>query len=180
MLTTVINDFLVEEMHAGLMDINNLTRITKQWAQKGRPQVLDFHFDLATQAELLKVHADVFRFHGEGGNDGMRQAVMFNCLRGLVRELSIRTFCAPDSVIKKIMHDSWRVIEMMGAKIDVFMLLQRLQGVTLQKMKEAAKKRVEAENAVFGIPRPFVPPSMANAEDMENAEDDPNDGIYRG
>ena len=178
MLTTVINDFLIGQMAAGHMSLSSIQKIARDWHQKSRPQVLDFHFDLPTQFELIKLNTDTFRFHGEEGNNGMKQAVMFNCLRGIVRELSIRTFCAPDSVIKKVMHDCWRVIEMMGAKPESFMLLQHIQGVTLKKIGDMCKQRRDRQKIVYGVTRPFVPPGMEDKND-DDADDNPDDGIWR-
>ena len=174
MLKTVVNDFLIRQMEAGRMSVSSIQKVTKDWANRGRPQILEFHFDLETQLELIKLNSGTFRFHGEDGPNGMKQAVMFNCFRGVVRELSIRSYCAPDSVVKKILVDSYRIIEMMGASYEIFMLLQHIQAKILGKIEAARLRRAKDQSVVYGVPRPFVIPVT------DEDKDELDDGIYRG
>ncbi len=63
----------------------------------------------------------------------------------MAKEMSVRTFCTPDSVIRKHMHDAHKVLELLGAGLSTFLFLQELQVEALKDIAEAQKKRVERE-----------------------------------
>ena len=152
MLSTAANGFLMEQKEEGRLSVSSVKKVTKSWFEDGRPQVLEFRFDLATQLKLVQLNVETFHFFGPDGHDGMRQAVLFNCWRSVARELSIRTFCAPDSAVKKMMSECYRILEMLGTKTEYFLLLQHLQVKTLEKMNAAEKARIERKN-MHGVTR---------------------------
>ena len=63
----------------------------------------------------------------------------------MAKEMSVRTFCTPDSVLRKHMHDAHRVLEMLGAGLSTFLALQELQVSALKEMADAQKKRLERQ-----------------------------------
>lgn len=152
MLSTAANEFLMEQKEEDRLSVGSVKKVTKSWFEDGHPQVLEFRFDLATQLKLVQLNVETFHFYGPDGHEGMRQAVLFNCWRSVAKELSVHTFCAPDSAIKKMMAECYRILEMLGAKTEVFMLLQQLQVRTLEKMKLAEKARIDRKN-MHGVTR---------------------------
>ena len=190
MLTTVANDFLTIEKEEGRMSIESIQKVTKLWHNQNRPQVLEFRFDLAHQLLLVQANKSNFRFHGGGGgdpasaptaqHDGMRVNVLLNGWRSVVRELGIRTFCTPDPDVRKLLHDSWRILEMLGAPKECFLLLQRLQTSTLAKMAQASKQREERKKMVFGVTKPYVPAQAAGGSFHDGDDGDTGNGIFMG
>ena len=61
----------------------------------------------------------------------------------MAKEMSVRTFCAPDSQVRKHMHDAHKILEMLGAPLVTFLAFQELQLKTLAKFNEAAKQMEE-------------------------------------
>ena len=184
MLTTVANDFLTIEKEGGRMSVESIQKITKLWHNQNRPQVLDFHFDLAHQLLLVQSNKSTFHFHGDAAGastqHGMRVNVMINGWRSVVRELGIRTFCTPDPDVRKLLHDSWRILEVLGAPKECFLLLQRLQTGTLAKMAQASQQREERKNMVFGVTKPYVPARATDDSVFDGEGGDASNGVYVG
>ena len=176
LLQTVANTYLLEQKEAGLMGPSSVGKITKSWFNKNRPQVLEFRFDLATQLELVKLNSSSFTFHGTFANDALHQAAFFNSWKGVVRELGIRSFCNPDAAIKKMLHDSYKVLEMLGAKTPCFLLLQHMQVKVLRKIEEEVVLKPRKERkAKQGVTKRVVIDESLGGKEMED-----NSGIFCG
>ena len=173
MLTTVVNDFLIKEKEDGRMSIKSVEDVSRVWRQHNRPQVLEFRYDLGTQLQLVQANKQVFQFRGDGARDGLGVSAMLNGWRSVVRELGIRTFCTPDSDVRKFINDGYRMLELLGAKIDHFMLLQQWHKRVLERMKQAEKAERERARAVFGVTRQVV-------GDEYEGDEDSNHGIWCG
>lgn len=61
----------------------------------------------------------------------------------MAKEMSIRTFCYPDSVIRKHMHDTHKILEMLGGPLVTFLAFQELQMGALAAMKKAQEKQLK-------------------------------------
>ena len=76
--------------------------------------------------------------------------------------MSVRTFCNPDSVIKKHMHDTHKVLEMLGAPLVTFLAFQELQVKALATIRETQKKKAENTQAKGAPKLVEVPPASPN------------------
>jgi hypothetical protein len=145
MICTSANKFLKAQLKAGLMSSESFAKITTQWAHKNRPQVLEFQFDQATQRDLILYNINTFKFHGEAKTNPLVLNSTMYSWKVMAKEMSVRTFCMPDSVIRKHLHDAHKILEMLGSGMATFLMLQEMQVDALKEMAEMQKKRVERD-----------------------------------
>lgn len=143
MICVTANVFLMEQRREGRMSVESLVKVTDMWKSKGRPQVIEFQFDQATQRDLILYNLKTFRFHGENADDRVAINSMMYNWKTLAKEMSVRTFCTPDSVVRKHLHDIYRILELLGAPFTTFLAFQDIQVRTLNIMKEEQKRREE-------------------------------------
>ncbi|KAK2744859.1 hypothetical protein FQN57_004183 [Myotisia sp. PD_48] len=140
MICVTANQFLIGQYQAGRMSAESVTKVTNFWISKGRPQVVQFQFDQATQRDLIIYNLRSFKFHGECAyNTILLNATLYNW-KTMAKEMSVRTFCYPDSVIRKHMHDTHKLMEMLGAPLVTFLAFQELQVNALSVIKKAQEK----------------------------------------
>lgn len=136
------NNFLMEQWSAGRLSDESIAKTKHTWKDKNRPQVLEFMYDQATQRDLVASNLPTIHFHGEcGQNPLVLNATLYNW-KSLATEMAVRTFCSADSAIRKHMHDSHKIIEMLGAPPNTFLALQDLQLKTLSKINQKQRERM--------------------------------------
>ncbi len=170
MICATANHYLNVQQAEGRMSVESLTKVTQWWASKNRPQVIEFMFDQATQRDIVLYNLKTFRFYGPNADNIMSMSTMMQSWKSLAREMSIRTFCAPDAAIKKQMHDTYKILEMLGAPLVTFLAFQSIQVKALALMKEQQKKRNEYEAIKFGVEKRWEPPARSSkeVEEMES------------
>ena len=143
MLTFHANKFLMNEWKAGRLSDESIAKTKQNWTAKNRPQVLEFMYDQATQRDLIASNLRSVHFHGEcAQNPLVLNATLYNW-KSLAAEMAVRTYCSADSAIRKHMHDSHKIIEMLGAPPNTFLTLQDLQVKTLAKINSKQRERIE-------------------------------------
>ena len=158
MICVTANMYLMQQRKEGRMSVESLLKVAEIWRSKGRPQVVEFQFDQATQRDLVLYNLKSFRFHGEhAGNRVVINSMMYNW-KVLSKEMSIRTFCMPDSVVRKHLHDIYKILEMLGAPVSTFLAFQDIQLRTLNLMREEQKRREEKSRSQHGVERAWHPP----------------------
>ena len=162
MICTTANEYFKTQQKAGRMSVESLVKILKYWRGRGRPQVIEFHFDQMTQRDLVMANMKTFRFYGPNAENPISLLVMMQAWESLAKDMSVRTFCTPDFMIKKHMCDCYKVLEMLGAPLPTFLALQDIQVRTLRLMREEQRKRDEREALKFGVERRFEPPTLVS------------------
>ena len=76
------------------------------------------------------------------------------------REMSVRTFCAADSVVKKHLRDTYRVLEMLGAPLVTFLAFQEMSVKAHRIMEERRRE----EERVVGVARKWEGPAVGSEE----------------
>ncbi|EFR01869.1 hypothetical protein MGYG_04867 [Nannizzia gypsea CBS 118893] len=143
MICVTANQFLVSQYQAGYMSADSVNKVANFWVSKSRPQVVQFQFDQATQRDLIIYNIRTFKFHGECAfNTVVLNATLYNW-KTMAKEMSIRTFCYPDSVIRKHMHDTHKILEMLGGPLVTFLAFQELQMGALAAMKKVQEKQLK-------------------------------------
>jgi hypothetical protein len=133
----------MEQWRAGHLSDDSIAKTKHTWTAKNRPQVLEFMYDQLTQRDLIASNLRNLHFHGEcGRNPQVLNATLHNW-KSMAMEMAVRTFCSADSAIKKYMHDSHKIIEMLGAPANTFLALQDLQIRTLTKIIQKQRDRME-------------------------------------
>ena len=114
MICATANQYLSTQAEEGRMSVESLQKITAYWESKNRPQVIEFMFDQATQRDLVYHNLKSFRFYGQNASNLVAMSVMMQAWKTLAREMSVRTFCTPDTAVQKHMRDTYQILEMLG------------------------------------------------------------------
>ena len=131
------NRFLRHESEAGRLSPVSLVQLQEAWTSLHRPPVKQFLYDQLTQRELVMANFKQVKVHGECASNPLAlNSAMYNW-KTMAKEMSVRTFCTPDSVIQKWLHDAHRILEMLGAPMRTFLTLQDMQVRTLSRMAKA-------------------------------------------
>ncbi|KAL9000085.1 MAG: hypothetical protein Q9169_001160 [Polycauliona sp. 2 TL-2023] len=158
MICATANKYLITQQEEGRMSYESIKKITDLWSQKNRPQVIEFMFDQLTQRDLILYNLNTFRFYGPNAENLVSMHGMMQAWKTLAKEMSVRTFCAGDSTIRKQMQDIYKILEMLGAPMVTFLAFQQIQIRTLKKMREQQRLRDEQEAVKFGVERKWEPP----------------------
>lgn len=114
-LQSAANDFLYKRYVDGTLDSKNFARVRKSWKKQGRPTVVEFRFNIATQWKLANANEKALTFPGAGR---MTTAQVRSTIKGwstLARQLSVKTFCEPDILIKMQCAEARRVLILLDA-----------------------------------------------------------------
>ncbi|KAL2002842.1 hypothetical protein VTN02DRAFT_5739 [Thermoascus thermophilus] len=147
MICVSANKFLVQQYEEGRMSADSINKITSFWMSKNRPRVPEFQFDQSTQREIILQNLRMFQFYGECSTNPVALSSTLHNWKAVAKEMSVRTFCAPDSVIRKHMHDVYKILEMLGAPLVTALAFQDLQMQTLALMQEHLKKNPQHNGA---------------------------------
>lgn len=158
MICATANQYLMTQRREGRISIESIAKITNFWASKGRPQVIEFQFDQATQRDLILYNLKTFRFYGERAENAVSLNSMMYNWKTLAKEMAVRTFCTPDSVIRKHLHDIYQILEMLGAPLVTFLAFQEIQVKALKVMRDEQLHRDQVELVHFGVERAWNPP----------------------
>ncbi|PWY89051.1 hypothetical protein BO70DRAFT_377505 [Aspergillus heteromorphus CBS 117.55] len=151
------NRFLLQQHTEGRLSEESIRKVTQLWGAKNRPQVIEFQFDQATQRQLILANIRTLRFHGEWAVNPVLLKSTLNNWNAVSKEMGVRTFCAPDSAIRKHMHDIHKLLDMLGAPLITYLTFQELQMETLSIMKSHLEQLRHHAPAGDDEPRLFRP-----------------------
>ncbi|KAI0456090.1 hypothetical protein F5B21DRAFT_523069 [Xylaria acuta] len=115
-LNNALDAYVKAQLNSGRLEASKLSRIAEAWAQKGRPKVVSFRYDLETQVDLITAHIDNFRFYGPIQAEGPAAVTgLLYAMKTNARYMRIRTFCQPDSVIAKHVLDAQNFLRLLGS-----------------------------------------------------------------
>lgn len=143
MVCSTANRFLLSQLHRRRLFPDLIRKVTNFWRSKNRPQVPEFQFDQNTQREMIDAHINSLSFPGEYGINNLLLKSTMESWRAVCSEMSVRTFCYPDSVVRKHFHDLHRVLEMLGASPGTLYAFERLQ---VEVTNIIAQRRAEDPN----------------------------------
>ncbi|GAQ06230.1 hypothetical protein ALT_3551 [Aspergillus lentulus] len=151
MICVTANTFLVRQYEAGRISEESIKKVINFWGSKNRPQVVEFQFDQATQRRLILSNIRTLRFDGESSTNPILLHSNLHNWKAVVKEMSVRTFCAPDSAIRKHMHDIHKLLDMLGAHDATLLAFEELQMSTLALMRQRRQMNyhLERSNSTF-------------------------------
>ncbi|EAW14410.1 uncharacterized protein ACLA_074470 [Aspergillus clavatus NRRL 1] len=151
MICQTANRFLIQQYAEGRVSGESIRKVTSFWGSKNRPQVVEFQFDQATQRRLILSNVRALQFNGECSTNPILLHSNLHNWKAVVKEMSIRTFCAPDSAIRKHMHDIHKLLDMLNAQDSTFISFERLQMQVLALMSERRQTsyQLERSNSTF-------------------------------
>lgn len=156
LLNMETNEFLKSEMACGRLSVDSVKNTVDNWANKGRAQVLCFRYDLQTQRDLVAKNIETLHFVGVNAFNTAKLHSILAMWRVLAKEISVRTFCQPDSVIRKHFHDAEKIMELLGVPSDSMLALREMKGRVWCEIQKAEKKQMEKE-PLHGISVPWSP-----------------------
>ncbi|KAL2868068.1 uncharacterized protein BJX67DRAFT_380273 [Aspergillus lucknowensis] len=145
MICVSANKFLLDQYQVGRVSKESIKKVNNFWGSKNRPEVVEFQYDQATQRQLILSNIRTLQFNGESSTNPVLLHSNLQNWKAVVKEMSVRTFCAPDSVIRKHMHDIQKLLDMLGAPIGTFLAFEELQMRTLAFLKEQRARNYLAE-----------------------------------
>ncbi|KAJ8610955.1 hypothetical protein MRB53_038259 [Persea americana] len=141
------NRFLTREYLAGRLNATCVQLIDHAWRQNARPSVTDFRYDIATQQALAVQSMNTLQFGG-AYQLGSKMRSSIAAWEVLATELSIRTFCMPDIVIKRHLQDAEQVLELLDAPADSMRAFQEMKGRTLSDLYCAQRANASSSDSL--------------------------------
>jgi hypothetical protein len=167
MIIITTNAFLVSQLNNDRMSLRSIQTVTDHWRDKDRPQVIEFQFDQLTQRDLILHNLKSFRFYGKFAEDHQALNKVLYSWKVIAKEMAVRTFCFPDSVIKNHLAVVSSVLDIVGAPIPTVNAFSELQQQVLKTILAEEKKRDEHKSIIYGQERIWNPPS-GNGGRVEN------------
>lgn len=156
LLNVETNDFLQSEMQAGRLSVNSVKKVVDTWASKGRPLVVGFRYDIVTQRDLVQMNMATMHFAGVSAFTMAKLHSVLAIWRVLAKEISVRTFCQPDGVIRKHLHDAEKVLMLIGAPTTSMAALEEMRNRVLFEFYHVEKTKRESEG-LQSIDNPWSP-----------------------
>ena len=157
MICATANRFLMSQKSQGRLSFESIQRVTQSWYAKNRPQVVELRFDQLTQRDLVLYNLRTLQFCGPSAENPVKLHAMMQSWKSLAKEMSVRTFCTPDSVVRKHMFDCYKILEMLGAPMATFIAFQGIQVKALAIMREGQRWRDNYQSRQFGVEKPWEP-----------------------
>ncbi|KAI9731400.1 MAG: hypothetical protein M1834_005306 [Cirrosporium novae-zelandiae] len=152
MICAAANEFLMSQHRQGRMSITSIVKIKQFWASRGRPEVTQFRYDQGTQRDLILANMQTFRFNGDAGKDPMKLNAIMCSWKSVAYEMSIRTFCSPDTVIRKHLHHARQILELVNAPYHAMMAFAQIEVRIMHLMRQAQVERDSREPARYSLP----------------------------
>ncbi|OQD71250.1 hypothetical protein PENPOL_c001G08765 [Penicillium polonicum] len=111
MITQAANEFLMKEYYNGNLSTGSLSKLKRDWEGMNMPGVPQFRFDQFTQYKLIISNRHRLNF----GRTNINVTTILSNWEKICKHMSIRTFVAPDSVVKKDISDILHLLQLLKA-----------------------------------------------------------------
>lgn len=181
MLVHTANSFLMNQFSQGRMAVDSIKKTVDAWKARGRPTVIEFMYDQATQRDLVAINQHNFRFYGDRAGDSVRINSMLYSWKLVASQMSLRTFCDADTVILKLLFDIEQILELLGGRDPLMLRLQQIRATANERMRLARqrKERDSAQDVPMGRERTWHSNSSESADgpSIRESMDDPYGGL---
>lgn len=144
------NLFLLDEYEHGRLARESILRSRRHWEGRNRPRVLEFIYDMQTQYELIMTNLRTLKLYGENAEDMIKLNSTLQQWRIMIREWPVKTLCMPDSVIRRWLQDSRRVLELIGASAKAMTCMDNLTISVYQVIRNKEHLRSQLRNVSSG------------------------------
>ncbi len=152
------NTFLMYQYQKGRLSVDSVKKLTDFWKSKGRPQVVEFYYDQSSQRDLIVANQRTFSFYGPNANNPLKVHSMLYAWKTDAREMAIRTFCYPDSMIRKHIQDTFMIMDFLGGHPVQYLALQEVYAKFVKWVKEAkGKVEMAKEPTQLVVQNPWSP-----------------------
>ena len=174
MLVHTANSFLMNQFSQGRMAMDSIKKTVDTWKARGRPIVIEFMYDQATQRDLVAVNQHNLRFYGDRASDSVRiNAILYNW-RQVASLMAIRTFCDADTIILKLLFDIEQILEILGAREPILVRIQQIRASANEMMRLVRQN--DQNNAGHREPR-WNSQSSTGCSSRGQSTDDPYGGL---
>lgn len=178
MLVHTASSFLMNQFSQGRMNIDTVKKTIETWKSKGRPTVIEFMYDQATQRDLVLANQHNFRFHGANAGSDIRVNSMLYNWKQVANLMLIRTFCNADQVILKLLFDIEQILELLGAVEPMMIRLHQIRATVSEMIRVARLSKASKASSQPSF-RGREPPrhSETSATSALHNVDDPYGGM---
>lgn len=145
MITQAANEFLMKEYYNGNLSTGSLSKLKRDWEGMNMPGVPQFRFDQFTQYKLIISNRHRLNF----GRTNTHVTAILSNWEKICKHMRIRTFVAPDSVVKKDISDILHLLQLLKADerhIELIMALNAHVHGELEK-HEVMKRYRDTQNS---------------------------------
>lgn len=114
MICSTENGFILQEYYDGRVSQDSINKVNAAWNSKNNHHVVEFRYDQATRRELILATRRNMEFTGDSSRFPIHLQTNLQNWKKIAHEMSFRTFCLPDSAIRKHLYDIRQIIEMMN------------------------------------------------------------------
>lgn len=145
MLIETSNTFIKAEVEQSRIPRDSVIRTKRYWQARNRPQVIEFYYDQATQYELIISNLRTVKLYSDYAQDAIMLNSVLHQWKILIRELSVKTLCMPDSIVRRWLHDGRRVLELLGASTITLTNMDKLTTLCMAVIGSAEKERAKQQ-----------------------------------
>ncbi|EED13032.1 conserved hypothetical protein [Talaromyces stipitatus ATCC 10500] len=132
---------LVQLQNNRFVGNDSIKRFVNSWKSRNRPVVPEFQFDMKTQRDIIVHNLRTFEFPGRYGLDPVLLRGTLDAWGSVISQLNVRSYCWPDSAIRKLFHDVEPILEMLGASREVLATFLQIKQVVVAIVQQAKYKR---------------------------------------
>ncbi|ETN42280.1 uncharacterized protein HMPREF1541_04221 [Cyphellophora europaea CBS 101466] len=143
MLVISANRFLVREAEQKRISRTSIDKFRHDWESKNLAQVVEYQFDMRTQRALILDNLRTIEFCGSIARDPVALTAALHAWGVMANEMLVRTFCVGDSVIRKWLNDSQRILEMLDAPPITFAMFDKMFTKALLVIKQRQQMAIE-------------------------------------
>ena len=180
MLVHTANNFLMTQFSQGRISMESIKKTVDTWKSKGRPVVIEFMYDQATQRELVAANHHNFRFHGDTTCNDVRISSMLYNWKQVANVMAVRTFCNADTILLKLLFDIEQILELLGAGEPMMVRLQQIRAAASENMR-IARHNKDVKDTVQSFSRgrnvAWNARSLAGSTTETKTLDDPYGGL---
>jgi hypothetical protein len=147
MICDTANGFILQQYYDGRVSQQSINKVNTVWNAKNNHHVAEFRFDQETQRKLIFANRRAMEFTGDSSRFPIRLQTNLQNWKKIAHEMSIRTFCLPDSAIRKHLYDLRQVIDMMNPSLETLRAFRDLCNWAQDQMLDkvtAARRQSEA------------------------------------
>lgn len=138
MICNTANAFILQQYYDGRVSQHSIDKVNAAWNAKNNHHVVEFRYDQATQRDLILANRRNMEFTGDSSRFPITLQSNLLQWKKIAREMTIRTFCLPDSAIRKHLYDLRKIIEMMNPSLETLRALEDLCIWTQNQMLDKA------------------------------------------
>lgn len=130
MICSSANRFLLKQYRDSRLSHSSLNKVRS----KNRHQVTDFSFPQELQCELVIENRRTLEFEGICACNPIHLESTIRNWKAIARDMGTRTFCIPDTAIRKHLDEIYWILDMLNVPLDTLREFQNLSSMAQSTM----------------------------------------------